>query len=189
MTPGERNGSRVVLQLITKHEGYIRRLIVGRSGPAVLKLTTPDDIFQQTVTLAVSLGEANKFTYSNDTGFLRWISTLARRTISSVLGDRAAQLNSVRIKGAESTGVGVSEDNLRDPARSPSSFVAGREQVAKLRAELRELPEHYQRVLTLYLLEGRSLPEVAQAMERTKGAVCRLVARAVSQLRDAMNEP
>ena len=65
-------------------------------------------------------------------------------------------------------------------------MAAGREREIALHDAIGKLPEHYRRVLTLYKLEERPLTEVAARMERSKGATCRLIARAIGQLRDTL---
>jgi DNA-directed RNA polymerase specialized sigma24 family protein len=51
------------------------------------------------------------------------------------------------------------------------------------------LPAHYRKVIMLYRIEQRPLAEVAAEMGRTKGATCRLIARAMEMLRKGMLEP
>jgi len=53
---------------------------------------------------------------------------------------------------------------------------------------LRELPPDYRTVLQLYRIEQRPLAEVAVRMNRTQGATCQLIARAMAMLRDALRE-
>ncbi len=95
-------------------------------------------------------------------------------------------MRTTRIKGAESTGVGINESHLGCGGRTPMSSAASRERKAALRVAIDRLPEDHRRVVTLYRLEERSLSEVAELMGRTKGATCRLLARAVTKLRKLM---
>jgi RNA polymerase sigma factor (sigma-70 family) len=92
----------------------------------------------------------------------------------------------IRIKRAQSTGVGVRESELTPGGRTPSSLAAAQELETALRAAIRRLPPDYHRVITLYKIKERPLGEVAALMHRTKGATCRLIARAVEQLRMTM---
>jgi RNA polymerase sigma factor (sigma-70 family) len=57
------------------------------------------------------------------------------------------------------------------------------EAAKRLQVAINSLPEDYRRVIILYKIEERSLPEVAAEMGRSKVATCRLVARALSKLR------
>ena len=178
------NKGSVIRALIDKHEHRIRRFIGRRSGPEVLKRTTVDDIFQETVVTALS--SANNFAFQDDDRFVGWISTIARRVISRLASLRKNEPNIVRIKRAESTGIGVPEFQLFSSSRTPSSVESGHERQYALGVALEKLPEHYCMVLKLYQLQGHSLSEVSAEMGRTKGATARLIARATEALRKKM---
>lgn len=167
-------------RLVTRHEIQIRRFISRRSGPAVLRRTTVEDLHQETVEIA--LESANSFVFSDDARFLGWISTIARRVIARSLRPRRREPTMVRLKRAESTGVGVPESALQAGTRTPSSVVAGAERTAALSKALQTLPPHYRLVIRLYKLEERPLAEVAARMGRSKGATGRLLRRALEAL-------
>lgn len=187
-TPADtRSPEGSVGRLLLKHENSIRRFISRRSGPQVLKRTTLDDLYQQTV--AAAMASAGSFVFRGDASFISWIHTIVRRVIHKMLDQRSRKPLVMRIKGAQSTGVGVAESELGDGGRTPSSMVARNERETNLRSAIKALPDHYQRVITLYKLEQRPLAEVAKAMGRTKGATCRLMARAIEQLRSHLVEP
>lgn len=175
--------------LLVKHERSIRRFIARRSGPQVLRRTTVDDLYQQTVESAVASANAAGFEFRGDGPFLSWAQTVAHRVIFATLDRRRRSPPTMRIKGRESSGVGATESELGGWGRTPSSLVAGSEHKANLRAVIQELPEHYRRAITLYKLEQMPLAEVAQALGRTKGATCRIIARAMERLRSEMVEP
>ena len=176
--------TQLIEQLVDRHESVIRRFISRRSGPAVLKRATVDDLFQETVAAAISSAET--FVFQDDGRFVAWVTTIARRVIARSLSDPDGEPTAIRIKRAESSGVGVFETELSHGGRTPSSLAAGRERETVLREAIGRLPEHYRRVLTLYKLEERTLSEVAEEMGRTKTATCRLIARAIGQLRGTL---
>lgn len=175
-----------VQELVVRHASTIRRILERRSGPFVLKRTTVDDLYQETI--AAALASSATFSYRDDASFVAWISTIARRTIGHQLGFPRQAFPSVRIRGEESSGAGVSEGRLASIRRSPSSSAAVHEGENSLRVALNDLPEHYREVIRLYELEQRPLAEVAQRMHRTKGATCRLLARAKDALRSKFEE-
>lgn len=177
----ENNGNKDrIIQLIEKHKQIIRQFIIRRSGPAVLKKVSIDDIFQDSITAALS--SAHTFSFVDDRQFLGWIYTIIRRIISRTLG-RVTEPNILRIKHHASTGIGITEDNLQSIIRTPSSVVAGHEREHKLAIALDALPEHYGKVIKLYKLENHTLDEVSCIMGRTKGATARLIGRALDALR------
>ncbi len=177
---------RTVDKLLSEHKEQIRRFIDRRCGPAVLQRTTADDLFQQTAIAA--LASAENFAYVDDAGFIAWVSTIARRVISQSLRDPKERPSTVRIRRMFSSGTGVSESRLFAPNRTPSSAVASSEWSDSVVQTIGRLPPHYRLVLQLYRIEERPLAEVAQRMNLTKGATCRLIARAVAMLRDRLGE-
>lgn len=174
----------LVAKLVSKHERRIRRFIGRRSGPEVLKRATVDDIFQDTV--AAAIASADTFEFHDDDRFVAWITTIARRVIAHCIAYARRGPSTIRIKRAESSGVGVSESELCPGPRTPSSLAAGQEREAAIRSAIGKLPDRYRQVLTLYKLEEKPLAEVAKRMGRTKGATCRLIARAIRHLRRMM---
>lgn len=174
------NNTNLISQLIEKHKQSIRQFIIRRSGPAVLKKASIDDIHQDSITAALS--SAHTFVFVDDRQFLGWIFTIIRRIISRTLG-RNSEPNILRIKQQASTGVGISENFLQSMIRTPSSAVAEYERKYKLEMALDALPEHYQKVVRLYKLQNYTLDEVSRIMDRSKGATARLIGRALDALR------
>lgn len=186
---GETNNSppvQTVEQLLSQHKEQIRRFIGRRSGSAVLQRTTIDDLYQETAIAA--LASAETFEYAGDASFISWVSTIARRVISHSLRGPQGRLSPLRIRGVFSSGIGVSEANLYAPNRTPSSAVAGGERSDSLVKAIGELPAHYRTVLRLYGIDELPLAEVAARMNLTKGATCRLIARAMAMLRERLGE-
>lgn len=62
-------------------------------------------------------------------------------------------------------------------------MVAVNERKKVLSDAIKTLPEDYRRVLTLYKLQELPLSTVAETIQRTKGATCQLIARAMKLLR------
>ena len=175
-----------VEELLSEHKDQIRGFIGRRSGPVVLKRTTIDDLYQETATEA--LASAETFEYAGEASFISWVSTIARRVIARSLRGPPGRPSTVRIRGAESSGIGVSETRLYAPNRTPSSAVGDSERRDSLVKTLRELPSDYRTVLQLYRIEERPLAEVAARMNRTKSATCMLIARAMAMLREQLRE-
>ncbi len=172
-------------ELLHKHERVIRSLISRRSGPEVLRRMTVDDLYQETI--AEACGSTSEFEFQGDAPFVQWIGTIARRVITRSLRDLDRKRQTMRIRRSGSSGVGVPEAFLLARDRTPSSIVArGDNRVAVARGMM-QLPDHYRRVLTLKFIEQRPLEEVAASMNRTKGATCRLLCRALRSLRMVLN--
>ena len=78
------------------------------------------------------------------------------------------------------------ERALADPNPSPSHSAVRRERAVLLANALARLPADYREVLVLRELEGLTLGEAAQCMDRTTDAVQKLWARALVQMRRLM---
>ncbi|MEK7732263.1 MAG: sigma-70 family RNA polymerase sigma factor [Planctomycetota bacterium] len=186
---GEPNNStsvQTIERLLVAHRNEIRNFIGRRSGSVVLQRTTIDDLYQDTATAA--LASAETFEYVGEADFICWVSTIARRVISHSLRGPQGRASTFRIRGAESSGIGVSETRLYAPNRTPSSAVANSERSGLLVKVLRELPSDYRTVLQLSRIEEHPLAEVAARMNRTKSATCMLIARAMAMLREKLRE-
>lgn len=167
-------------RLTFKHKERIVKFIDHRSGPALLQRTTVDDLFQETAMAAVA--SARTFVYSGDADFLGWIRTIARRTIARSSARAEREPKAVRIRRAQSSGVGVPDTLLFANDRTPSSLVASGEREETLLGAINSLAPDHRRVLILYKLEEQSLKVVAGRLGRTVGATAQLVRRAIREL-------
>lgn len=173
-------------RLTLKHTNRIRKFIDRRSAVALLQSTTVDDLFQETALAAVE--SARTFVYSGDAGFMGWIKTIATRTIarSSARAERGPQ--ELRIKRAQSSGVGFPDTSLYAKERTPSSLVVRGERDQTLLDAINSLAPDHRRVLILYKLEERSLKEAAARLDRTVGATAQLLRRATRELHARLPE-
>jgi RNA polymerase sigma factor for flagellar operon FliA len=71
----------------------------------------------------------------------------------------------------------------------PDEDVERRETGARLYAALRQLPERERKLMELYYFAEKNLEEAGAELGLSKSWACRLHARAVSLLRDALNTP
>lgn len=69
---------------------------------------------------------------------------------------------------------------------SPSQHAMRQEQSLALAAALDELPEEQRMAIELHHLKGQPLAEVAEQMQRSKGAVAALLFRGVKRLRELL---
>lgn len=72
---------------------------------------------------------------------------------------------------------------------APDRALEDQEDVDRLRAIIKTLPEERQQLLTLKFVEGLSNAEIGEVMERTEGAVKSLYHRTLLALRDEMQKP
>jgi RNA polymerase sigma-70 factor (ECF subfamily) len=72
---------------------------------------------------------------------------------------------------------------------SPSQQASRNEQLLRLAAALSELPEDQRRAVEMHHLQGLPLAEVAEHLNRSKGAVAKLLYRALGKLHAQLAEP
>ncbi len=181
------NGVSAVRSLLSTHDRAIRRLISRRSGRAVLKRTTEEDLFHDVV--AEALTQAETFNYTNDKAFLRWMSTLARRIIGNAARDRLSRNGALRITRSKSSSPGIPEDSLSSREPSPSSVVGRQENRSAVHSALARLSPIHRQVITLFSLERRPLTDVANQLGLTKSATCHRISRAAEALRAQLPQP
>ena len=77
---------------------------------------------------------------------------------------------------------------LPDPAALAEQQLEHRQELDELRAAVASLPERLQRVLALYYVEELTLKEIGAELGVTESRVCQLHGRAVSSIREAIEE-
>lgn len=75
---------------------------------------------------------------------------------------------------------------LASPAPAPDRVAAARQELSRLQAALRTLPQEDQRFVELHYIEGLGLPEVAEAMGASVDAIYARSSRLRQRLRRAM---
>ena len=121
-------------------------------------------------------------------GFKAWLRRIAENNLRDAIKSLERQKRPQnRVYGTPT------EDSYRDllvqfaaDSTTPSRTAAVHELQEIVEAALDELPVDYRKVLRLYELEGRSVRDVAAAMERSQGGVKMLLARARDRLREVL---
>ena len=160
-----------------------RKLSIGRKWQALIDAA---DVMQVTYLEAfLRISELDAFTVAQ---FAAWIARIADNNLRDAIRQlerqkRASPRQRVQPAGGDGSGVMLLE-TVGWTSSTPSRAVATKEAGEALHDALSRLPEAYQQILRLYDLEGRPPREVAEAMERSVGAVHMLRARAHDRLRE-----
>ena len=156
----------------------IRAYVRLRAGPALLSHESRSDLVQS---ICRDLLENARRLHSTDlAGFDRWLFTTAHRK----LADRTA------LWGAQKRDPGreladVEADQVLGACReivTPSREASGREDLARLEAALRELPEERREVILLAKVLGLSRREIGVRLGRSEAAVRVLLTRSLADL-------
>lgn len=180
-------------ELFTRYRHYLRLLAQGQLGRHLRAKCDPSDLVQQT------LLEAHRdfagFTGATEAELLGWLRQIlahnlcneARRFATKQrAANREVSLDEVR-GGLDRSSAALGRC-LAAEGSSPSQSAARREAAVLLADKLATLPADYQAVLVLRIFEGLSAEETAERMGRTAGAVRMLQMRALTALREEMND-
>lgn len=183
------NGDRVaVTVLLTQLHQRLKHYIANKIPRDIQPVIDADDILQETQINVYR--HLNQFEDQGPDSFYRWVATIAiHRLRNTIKAHRAQKRGGGRI-GITSTGQSLEDsvvillDLMESPENSPSQCVAGKEATNALNEALIQLPEHYQQVIRMVYLEGRSVAEAAEVMEKTPRAIHNICNKAKHQLRN-----
>jgi RNA polymerase sigma-70 factor (ECF subfamily) len=149
--------------LYHRHIRSVYRYILARCGH------TPD---AQDITAATFIAAFKGIeTYRGDGRFLAWLLGIARGQIAMYY---RRQKTTLPLEAAE---------HLAYPGAQPEAVVEDRLRIEAVAEALKTLNPDRAEAVTLRLFAGLEIDEIAQAMERTEGAVRVLVHRGVQDLR------
>jgi RNA polymerase sigma-70 factor (ECF subfamily) len=119
-----------------------------------------------------------------------------RRALANNLADEIRRLTREKrdVGREQSLEAALAESSVRlerclaSEQTSPSAHAVRNEQLLLLAEALAELSEDQRQVIELHRLKGWSLTEVAAEMGRTKGAVAKLLYRAMDRLHELLNK-
>lgn len=145
-----------------------------RLSPAIKQRIDPEDVLQDTYVR--SLHSLSRFEWRGEDSFGRWLEVIASHVALDV----------VRYEGRRPA-LSIKHDVQGDGA-APSRGLRRKERRERLLKSLRTLSPDYQTVLELSRMEGKSIREIADQMERTESAVKNLLLRATRKLRESFGE-
>ncbi len=179
-----------VSKLLATYHPALRTRAEARMDPALRNRFEPEDILQQ-VYLQV-IREIDRFEDRGDGSFLGWVSTILDNKLIDV---RRAAYRQVRNIAREMPVAAVAPTdsywNLLDfiyaDSGTPSQAARKDEAVGALLACVSRLSELHRQVIQLRFLQGMSVGDVAQELDKTEGAVVALTKRALDSLRKSMD--
>jgi RNA polymerase sigma-70 factor (ECF subfamily) len=176
-----------IQKLIIAHHARLRDLAVKRMPQAMRSKFEPEDILQQVYIDVVQ--HIRDYEYRGSDSFFHWlVRILDSKLIDAQRFYRAAARNirrQVAPKETTSTYESLVSSAALDLA-TPSRILARQETESILLAALAGLSQDQRRVIELRYLQGHTLAEVAEMMQRSVPAVQMLSARAMRQLRSAI---
>lgn len=164
---------------------YLRLLAGLQVGPRLRAKLDPSDLVQQALLKAHQ--SRALFRGSTPAEMAAWLRQILARTLADTLRDLARERRD--ISRERSLEVALAESSARlerwlvDSGLAPADAAERNEQLLKLAEALAELPEPQRLAVLLRYYEGRSLPEIALSLDRTRAGVASLLRRGLSHLR------
>ena len=184
-------GDRVAIhQLLVLHTSAVSSFAASRLPASVRDVIDPEDIVQETI--AEAFRSVSRFRPQDGTPFHAWLKGIAeRKVMDTVKGlqrqKRGGEFHRVRqVAATDTQSVADLVNLLSGGGHTPSGSAAGHEAVQAVQQAIDRLPEDYQQVVQLRLLEGKSLEETAQLMDRGPRAVQGIIDRAKKKMRAAL---
>lgn len=158
-----------ITELYDRYESRIYHYIYRRTGEPVLAEDLTAQVFLKMLE-AIRSGNAWHSSFSG------WLFRIAHNMVVDHYRRRDRQ-NHMSIDDAPP---------LPEPKQNPASATQAKLDAEELRAAIYRLTEEQAQVVSLRFLEGYSINEVAEIMDKTEGAIKALQYRAVSSLRQLL---
>jgi len=140
-----------------------------RIGSATRQVVDPEDVLQASFVRA--LHSVQRFEWQGEGSFHRWLVSIATHVT----------LDTVRHQGRR-TMLRIDRD-IKDDGASPSKGIRRQERLERLEQAMETLSPDYRIVLKLSRMDGLSIKEIAEQMDRSQSAIKNLLLRATRQLR------
>ncbi len=173
-------------QLVGHYTARLRWLIQMRLPAAIQARTSADDVLQEA--MLVVHQRIGGLEIEAEAAFWTWLCRVVEQRIVDVrrthMKAAARDVRRERKPGAASPQASIVrlDQLLPDTATSPSGRLKSVEQRQTLAAVLAQLPESYREVIMLRILEGLSVNETAEMMQRSPGAVSVVLSKAVKRM-------
>ena len=179
---------RALVTLLETHSPAVRQRFRSRIPRRWQSVLSVDDIVQQTS--ADAFLNIDRFVPHGPDSFVGWLITLAKCNFLDALKMLEAEKrggNHRRVEAVDrEESCLVLYELLGDSVTTPSQHAARAEACHFLEEMIEQLPETYRLVVQMYDLEGRSIDDVADRLDRSVGATFMLRARAHRRLAELM---
>lgn len=177
-------------ELLASYRSYLMFLARGQISQRLEAKATASDIVQETLMHAHRAFD--QFAGSSEKELLGWLRQILSARLVDTLRRYTSQKRDYRLEERMHREMDDSTRRLRrgllvDP-QTPSRQAIRRESMLQLADALEKIAPDYRQVVVLHHLEGLSVDEVAQRMNRSPSGVRKLWARALVKLRQAIKE-
>jgi RNA polymerase sigma-70 factor (ECF subfamily) len=172
-----RDGDHAAFQeLLSRHGGDLRRFAEARLPAELRRRVSVADVLQEAH--VVALDRASGLEVRDESSVRKWLFKIVELKVKEAVRLHRRAKRSV---GREASVRSTSVPDVAARQETPSVVVSSAETTAIARAALDALPPHYREVLRLARDDGLRLGDVAARTGRSREAVKKLYARALSQ--------
>ena len=176
--------------LLVRHLPALHAFVRLRAGNAFGARESTSDLVQSVCREV--LADAGDYRYRGEAAFKNWLFTAAaNKIVDRHRFHHRAQRD--RDREVEAEGAADEGGDLLAAAYAtlgtPSRAVMEREELERIEAAFRELPEHQQEVLSLSRIAGLTYGQIAEETGRTETAVRGLIARGLVKLSALLHRP
>jgi RNA polymerase sigma-70 factor (ECF subfamily) len=181
--------ANAVAALIEHYRPYLRLLAKIYFGKRLQSKLDESDLVQEASLLATR--DLANFRGTTEAELAMWLRSILSNVAANARRHFDQQKRSVRLEQQfqnelDRSSAGVSR--VAGDESSPSQRVARRERAVVLAEALEELDVEQRMVITMRDLEGYSLEEIADDLGKTRNAVQKIWARAISEMRRILKE-
>lgn len=176
-------------ELLQRYRPYLRVMAEQAIGPALGQRHDASDVIQQTCIEAVTAFPG--FEGASEGQLSAWLRQILRRNVSNLVRDNRAAKRDVRKEQALYQGGAMTTLVWLDPQAgesSPSEKVMRGEGVLRLAAALETLPDDQRAAVRMRFLDGLSLAEIANELDRSTSAVAGLLHRGLRGLEGKLDD-
>jgi RNA polymerase sigma-70 factor (ECF subfamily) len=179
-----RDGDRQALgQLLDEHRAYLQVLAQRQIDPRLGARLDASDLVQQTCLSA--LKRIEQFAGSDSAEFLAWLRTIHEHNIQNAARDHLQRQK--RAAGRDASLEGAGGDQFAGLTQSsPTQRLMQGEDAVRLAQALQMLPEDQREAVRLRHLEGWSLAQIAEHLDRSTQAAAGLIKRGLVGLRQQL---
>jgi RNA polymerase sigma-70 factor (ECF subfamily) len=173
-------------ELLARHHTYLSMLAAGQLHHRMQSKADASDLVQETYLVVQS--HINTFRGSTDSEFASWLRSILGRVLARhfrrYLG---TQRRDVRLEESLTLSIESSSMMLQnaviDTMSSPADQLICLETAVAIASALDAISESYRQVILLRYMQGLSLQEIAQTMNRTPDSIEKLLVRGLKKLK------
>ncbi len=179
-----------VSKLLATYHPVLRSHVDAGMDPALRARTEPEDILQQAyVEVYRAIG---RFEERDPASFVNWVLTIVDHKLTDAGRAMRRQMRDVARERKPAVSGGTSShldllDQLYADSDTPSRILRRDEAVGAMLACISQLSDAHREVVRLRFLDGRSVMEVAERLNKSPAAVVAMTKRALEALRSSMD--